>query len=420
MNWARALLGKYVSVLLIFMQRVRKKYLLERLVMEKQRNNTLHNYKFEVPEIIFGRGMLSQVGQCARRLGGKKVFLVSDKGLFHAGWVDIAMRSLLEAGLEFIYFDGITPNPKDHEVEEGVKAYQRHGADVIVGLGGGSSMDAAKAIAILVSNGGKIVDYEGPDRINRPLPPLVLCPTTCGTGSDVSQFAIISDTSHMRKICIMSRCVAPDISLTDPDTLSSLPDEFIGTTATDALSHAMEAFFSIASTTLTDVHAIKALRLLSASLADAVHERKPGDLENLARASLHAGMAFSNSMLGIVHALAHPIGGLYDANHGSINAILLPEVIRYDIPVVTEKLPELAVGLGHHDGGDFSCASERIQETLDSLLEASGAPRSLRSIGVLRKDLPELAHQALKDVCIVTSPREADEEDLLRILERAY
>ena len=420
MNWARALLGKYVSVLLIFMQRVRKKYLLERLVMEKQRNNTLHNYKFEVPEIIFGRGMLSQVGQCARRLGGKKVFLVSDKGLFHAGWVDIAMRSLLEAGLEFIYFDGITPNPKDHEIEEGVKAYQRHGADVIVGLGGGSSMDAAKAIAILVSNGGKIVDYEGPDRINRPLPPLVLCPTTCGTGSDVSQFAIISDTSTMRKICIMSRCVAPDISLTDPDTLSSLPDEFIGTTATDALSHAMEAFFSIASTTLTDVHAIKALRLLSASLADAVHERKPGDLENLARASLHAGMAFSNSMLGIVHALAHPIGGLYDANHGSINAILLPEVIRYDIPVVTEKLPELAVGLGHHDGGDFSCASERIQETLDSLLEASGAPRSLRSIGVLRKDLPELAHQALKDVCIVTSPREADEEDLLRILERAY
>ena len=392
----------------------------ERYVVEKNQDNTLHNYKFEVPEIIFGRGMLSQVGACARRLGGKKIFLVSDKGLFHAGWVDQAMRSLLEAGLEFIYFDGITPNPKDHEVEEGVKEYLRHGADVIVGLGGGSSMDAAKAIAILVSNGGNIRDFEGPDRIIRPLPPLVLCPTTCGTGSDVSQFAIISDTEHLRKICIMSRCVAPDISLTDPNTLETLPDEFVGTTATDALSHAMEAFFSIASTTLTDVHAIKALRLLAGSLADAVHERRPEDLENLARASLHAGMAFSNSMLGIVHALAHPIGGLYDANHGSINAILLPEVIRYDIPVVTEKLQELAWGLGHRANGDISAASEKVQETLDSLLEASGAPRSLRSIGVLRKDLPELARQALKDVCIVTSPREADEEDLLRILERAY
>ena len=392
----------------------------ERCVMEKNWNNTLQNYKFEVPEIIFGRGMLCQVGGCARRLGGKKIFLVSDKGLFRAGWVDVAMQSLLEAGLEFIYFDGITPNPKDHEVEEGVKEYLRHGADVIVGLGGGSSMDAAKAIAILVSNGGKISDYEGPDRIIRPLPPLVLCPTTCGTGSDVSQFAIISDTEHRRKICIMSRCVAPYISLTDPDTLATLPDEFIGTTATDALSHAMEAFFSIASTTLTDVHAIKALRLLTGSLADAAQEHRPEDMENLARASLHAGMAFSNSMLGIVHALAHPIGGLYDANHGSINAILLPEVIRYDIPVVTDKLQELAWGLGHRASGDNSAASENIQETLDLLLDASGAPRSLRSIGVLRKDLPELARQALKDVCIATSPREADEEDLLRILERAY
>jgi len=388
--------------------------------MEKPPGNALHNYKFEVPEIIFGRGMLSQVGACARRLGGRKIFLVSDKGLFRAGWVDTAMRSLLDAGLEFIYFDGITSNPKDHEVEDGVREYLRHGADVIVGLGGGSSMDAAKAIAILVSNGGKISDFEGPDRIIRPLPPLVLCPTTCGTGSDVSQFAIISDTEHMRKICIMSRCVAPDISLTDPNTLGTLPDEFVGTTATDALSHAMEAFFSIASTTLTDVHAVKALRLLSASLADAVHERRPEDLENLARASLHAGMAFSNSMLGIVHALAHPIGGLYDANHGSINAILLPEVIRYDIPVVTEKLQELAWGLGHQVSGDLNSASEMVQESLNTLLEASGAPRSLRSIGVKREDLPELARQALKDVCIVTSPREADEEDLLRILERAY
>ncbi len=383
-------------------------------------SNIMHNCKFEVPEIIFGRGLLTQVGACARRLGGKKIFLVSDKGLFNAGWVDIAMRSLLDAGLEFIYYDNITPNPKDYEVHEGFKEYVRHGTDVIVGLGGGSSMDAAKAIAILVANGGRIHDFEGHDKISRPLPPLVLCPTTCGTGSDVSQFAVINDTERRCKITIMSRCVAPDISLTDPDTLKTLPDEFVGTTATDALSHAMEAFFSVASTTLTDVHAIKALRLLSTSLAPAVHERRPDDLENLARASLHAGMAFSNSLLGIVHALAHPIGGLYDANHGSINAILLPEVINYDIPVVTEKLQELAWGLGHRSNDNINAAGERIQETLDSLLEASGAPRSLRSIGVKKQDLPELARKALKDVCIVTSPREADEEDLLRILERAY
>ena len=382
--------------------------------------SNLQHCKFEVPEIIFGRGLLSQIGSCARRLGGHKVFLVSDQGLVSAGWVDKAIKNIMDAGLEVIFYDNITPNPKDVEVEAGAVEYFRHGADVIVGLGGGSAMDAAKGIAILVSNGGRIKDFEGSDKIFRPLPPLVLCPTTCGTGSDVSQFAIINDTEQHCKLTIMSRCVAPDISLTDPDTLETLPDEYVCTTATDALSHALEAFFSVASTSLTDVHAIKALRLVSTSLVEAVRERKAADLENLARASLHAGMAFSNSLLGIVHALAHPIGGLYDANHGSINAVLLPEVIKYDIPVVMEKLPELAWGLGHRTDGGTNSASEVVQETLASMLEAAGAPRSLRSLGVVRKDLPELARRALKDVCIVTSPRQADEKDLLAILERAY
>jgi alcohol dehydrogenase class IV len=383
-------------------------------------NPTYHHCKFEVPEIIFGRGLFHQIGPCARRLGGKKVFLVSDQGLFDAGWVDRAMRSLLEAGLSFVYYDQITPNPRDFEIEAGAKEYIRQGADVIVGLGGGSAMDAAKGVAILVSNGGRIRDFEGSDKITRPLPPLVLCPTTCGTGSDVSQFAVINDTERRCKMTIMSRCVAPDISLTDPDTLATLPDEYVCTTATDALSHALEAFFSMAATSLTDVHAIKAVRLLSGSLVKAVRERHPDDLENLSRASLHAGMAFSNSLLGIVHALAHPIGGYYDANHGSVNAVLLPEVLRYDLPVVTDKLPELAWGLGHLTRGESGGAAEMVQETVETLLEASGAPRSLRSLGVAWEDLPDLARKALKDVCIVTSPREADEMDLLRILEKSY
>jgi alcohol dehydrogenase class IV len=382
--------------------------------------SNLSHCKFEVPEIIFGRGLLSQIGSCARRLGGHKVFLVSDQGLFSAGWVDKALKHIMDAGLEVVLYDNVTPNPKDVEVEAGALEYIRHRADVIIGLGGGSAMDAAKGIAILVSNGGRIKDFEGSDKIFRPLPPLVLCPTTCGTGSDVSQFAIVNDTQNRCKITIMSRCVAPDISLTDPDILETLPDEYVCTTATDALSHALEAYFSVASTSLTDVHAIKALRLISASLVEAVRERHPHDLENLARASLHAGMAFSNSLLGIVHALAHPIGGLYDANHGSINAVLLPEVVKYDIPVVAEKLPELAWGLGHRTDGNYSTASEIVQETLDAMLEAAGAPRSLRSLGVVRKDLPELARRALNDVCIVTSPRQADEMDLLAILERSY
>jgi len=380
----------------------------------------LSHYKFEVPEIVFGRGLLSRVGLCARRLGGRKVLLVTDPGVRRAGWVDVAIRSLNEADLEVICFDDVTENPKDVEVMRGAEEYRRQGADVIVGVGGGSPMDAAKGIAILVANGGRIQDYEGSDRIHRPLPPIVLCPTTCGTGSDVSQFAIINDTERRCKMTIMSRTVAPDISLTDPDTLRTLPEEYVCSTAFDALSHAVEAFFSVAATSLTDVHAIKAVRLLSGSLVRAVRERKDEDLENLARASLHAGMAFSNALLGIVHALAHPIGGLYGVGHGSINAVLLPQVIRYNLPAVMDKLPELAWGLGHRSEGNACRASDIVQEQVDLLIDRSGAPRFLRGLGVREEDLGLVAQRALEDTCILTAPREAGPEDLEEILVRAF
>jgi alcohol dehydrogenase class IV len=376
--------------------------------------------KFEVPEIIFGRGLLNQVGSCARRLGGKKIFLVSDQGLFNAGWVDRVMKSLLDADLSFVFYDQITPNPKDYEIEQGAREYITHGADVIVGLGGGSAMDAAKGIALLVSNGGNICEYAGNDKIHRPLPPLVLCPTTCGTGSDVSQFVVVNDTQERCKLTIMSRCVAPDISLTDPDTLHTLPDEYVGTTTMDALTHAVEAFFSVASSTLTDVNALRALRLLSTSLAGAVKERRPEDMENMARASLHAGMAFSNSLLGIGHALSHPIGGLYDANHGSVNAALLPEVLMYDFPVVTDKIPEMARALGFQAKEDSAGAKEMTYESIMKMLEIGGAPNSLQELGVRKEDLPLLAQRAIKDICVMTSPRETEEEDLLALLQRAF
>lgn len=376
--------------------------------------------KFEVPEIIFGRGLLDQVGACARRLGGKRVFLVSDQGLFAAGWVDQVMKSLLGAGLTFVYFDQVTPNPKDYEIEAGALEYVNQAADVIVGLGGGSAMDAAKGIAILVSNGGKIRDYAGTDLINRPLPPMVLCPTTCGTGSDVSQFVVVNDSRERCKFTIMSRCVAPDISLTDPDTLRTLPDEHVGSTAIDALSHAVEAYFSLASSTLTDVNALRALTLLNSSFTSAIRDRNPRDMENLARASLLAGMAFSNSLLGIGHALAHPIGGLYDVNHGSVNAVLLPEVLRYDFPVVREKLPEMAVAFGHAPENDYRVVQEMTLDTIATLLEAAGSPGSLRSLGVQEDDLLLLAQRAFRDVCLLTSPRETDVDDLLALLKRAF
>ncbi|MDF1553206.1 MAG: iron-containing alcohol dehydrogenase [Deferrisomatales bacterium] len=383
-------------------------------------SSSLHHCKFEVPEIVFGRGLIHKVGSCARRLGGRKVLLVSDEGLLRAGWVDVALDSLRGAGLDPVYYGDVTPNPKDTEVEEGAREYLRQGTDVIVGLGGGSAMDAAKGIAVLVSNQGRIRDYKGTDTIQRPLPPMVMCPTTCGTGSDVSQFAVITDTLNMCKTVIGSRTLAPDISLTDPDTLSTLPQEFVCTSGLDALSHAIEAFFSLAATSLTDVHAIRSVRLLASSLVTGVREQRPEDLEQLSRASLHAGMALSNALLGMAHALAHPLGGRYDLNHGSLNAVLLPEVIRYDLPAVWEKLPELSWGLGCRTNGDPAASARAIEDTVCQLLHDTGAPTSLRSLGVVEVDLPELATKALNDVCLVTCPRQATQADLLGVLEKTF
>lgn len=376
--------------------------------------------KFEVPEIIFGRGLLSQVGPCARRLGGKKVFLVSDRGLFEAGWVDLVMKSLTNEGLTYAYYDQVTPNPKDYEIETGAAEYLAAGADVIVGLGGGSVMDAAKGIAILVSNGATIHHYKGADMIQHPLPPMVLCPTTCGTGSDVSQFAVINNSQQRFKYTIMSRCIAPDISLTDPDALRTLPDEYLKTSALDALTHAVEAYFSVAASTLTDVNALRAMGLLARSFVPAISSRGVADLDNLARASLHAGMAFSNALLGVGHALSHPIGGLYDASHGLVNAILLPEVLLYDFPVVEGKLSDMAAAFGHRPEHNIEMQQEMVQESVLTLLDASKLPRSLRNIGVREADLESLAITAAEDVCVLSSPRQADVADLRELLERAY
>jgi alcohol dehydrogenase class IV len=171
---------------------------------------------------------------------------------------------------------------------------------------------------------------------------------------------------------------------------------------------------------LTDVNALRAMRLLAKSFVRAITDRQPEDLDDLSRASLHAGMSFSNALLGVGHALSHPIGGLYDTSHGTVNAILLPEVLLYDFPVVEEKLPEMADALGHRPEDNLVMQEQMIQETILSLLDASGLPRSLRSLGVQRQDLAGLADRAVQDVCVLTSPRETDREDLLDLLAKAY
>lgn len=365
--------------------------------------------KFEIPEIIFGRGSLEQLGQCSRRMGGDRIMLVTDPGIIANGWIDEALGYLQQEGLKTVVYDNVVSNPRAFQVEEGAMEYTRQECDVIIAIGGGSPMDTAKGIAILVSNQGRIVDYVGCNLITQPIPPLICVPTTAGTGSDVSQFAIIADQEKKIKMTILSRAIMPDISLIDPRILQTKSDELIASTGMDALTHAIEAFVSSLSWPLTDPHASHAIKLVFRHLEEAVHNKSIEPLEGMAIASLEAGAAFSNAILGAVHALAHPLGGLYDMHHGLANSILLPVVLKRNLEHVPEKYALIANAMGIDTRGKSkSDAAELVPEKIEALIKTLGIPTKLSQVGVRKKDIPGLARDAAEDLCMMTNPQRYD------------
>jgi alcohol dehydrogenase len=377
--------------------------------------------KFVVPEIIFGRGALAEVGTAVGRLGGRRVFVVSDPGVIEAGWLDRALPYLQEVGLDYQVWHELTPNPKDHEVEAGFAAYLHSGCDALLAIGGGSVIDAAKGIAILSGNGGQIGDYEGIDKVEHPIPPLVAVPSTGGSGADVSQFAVITDTARRRKMTLIGRALVPDISITDPLLLVTMDPQLTAATGMDALTHAIEAYVSKAASFLTDVHALDAIRLAAANLWQSVET--PTDLEareGMARASLQAGLAFTNAILGATHAVSHQLGGALDLPHGVLNAVLLPHVMRFNAAAQPFRFVEVARALGIDVEGRTAVeAAEVAIERVRTLADAIGVPRGLAELGVHASDLDEFARGALDDACITTNPRPATAEDMAALLAQA-
>ena len=377
--------------------------------------------KFHVPEIVFGPGALAELGHCAARLGARRPFLVTDPGLIEAGWADEAVAYLRQVGLCPAVWHDVTPNPKDHEIEAAFQMYAESGSDVIIGLGGGSCIDAAKGVAILSGNGGRILGYEGVDKVVRPIPPTVMVPSTSGTGSDVSQFAVVTDTAARIKITIISRTLVPEISVIDPRLLTTMPDWLNATTGLDALTHAIEAYVSRAHNLLTDSHALHAVALIIRHLLRA--QLRPNEtIPRLAMAlgSLEAGMAFTNAILGATHAMSHQVGGLLDAPHGVVNAVLLPHVIRFNAQVLPERLVPLAAAGGIRTEGVPArevalLLAERVRELADEV----GVPKGLAALGVTETMLPQMARTTLKDACLATNPREADARDIEALFRAA-
>jgi alcohol dehydrogenase class IV len=369
--------------------------------------------KFELPEIIYGLGSLAQIGPCARRLGGERIFIVTDPGIVDAGWIDESLKYLEKEDLKYVIYDNVVTNPRCYQVDQGAGFYTQKECDVIVAIGGGSPMDAAKGIAILVSNHGKIHDYAGCNLITQPIPPLICVPTTAGTGSDVSQFAIIGDPRKKIKITILSRAITADISLIDPRLLETKSEELMAATGMDALTHAIEAYVSSLAWPLTDPHAIHAIELIFQHLSKAVKTKKIQSLEGMSVASLEAGIAFSNAILGAVHALAHPLGGHYDIHHGLANAILLPSVVRRNLKHAPEKFAKIAYAMGLDTRErSVDIAAGFVPQMIENLIEDLRLPNTLSQVGVKAEDIPALAMDAQRDLCMETNPHQYNIEEI--------
>ena len=363
--------------------------------------------KFVAPEFIFGVGARRRVGFYAKNMMARRVLIVSDAGVIAAGWLKDVQADLAEMGIESVVFKDLTPNPKDYEVMAGAELYARERCDVIVALGGGSVIDCAKAIGVVHTNQIDVRQFEGVDRIELPGPPLICIPTTAGTAADVSQFCIIVNSDERYKMAIISKTVVPDVALIDPETTTTMAPYLTACTGLDALTHAIEAYVSTASSPVADVHALEAIRLVWNNVEQAVAD--PGLVaarENMMLASLQAGLAFSNASLGAVHALAHSLGGYLGLPHGECNALLLEHVARFNMTAAVERFRRVAevIGIDTRGMGEQEL-SRRMTEALSALRRKVGIADALAARGVSETDIPQLTRHAISDACIVTNPR---------------
>jgi alcohol dehydrogenase class IV len=391
--------------------------------MRLEADSILEPRKFVAPELVCGMGVTDLAGRYAVNYGARKVFLVSDPGVVKAGWTARVEESLARNGIPYVLFDGVTPNPKDHEVMAGAECYAREHCDVIVTVGGGSPMDCAKGIGIVATNDRDILAFEGIDEVVVPGPPLVCVPTTAGTGADVSQFAIIADTARKVKIAIVSKYLIPDVSLVDPGTTFTMEPELTAATGMDALTHAIEAYVSTASSPITDLHALEAIRLIRRSLPSAVESPQCArSRSDMMLGSLFAGLAFSNASLGMVHAMAHSLGGLLDLPHGECNAILLEQSVHVNFDASPERYRSIAIALGVPEAAELehSTLKNRLRGALAEFRERVGIRLRLRDLGLKREDLPTLTQHAMNDPCLLTNPKTAGWGDISDCYERAF
>ena len=370
---------------------------------------------------LMGPGSLAEVGKQAKIIGGNKALVVTDKPLVELGIVEKVIKLLEKEGVKTVIYDEVLPNPTVKNIHDGVDLYKKENCDIIVAVGGGSPIDCAKGIGIVITNGGSIKDYEGLDKSKNPMPPFIAVNTTAGTASEMTRFTIITDTDRHVKMAIVDWHVTPTVSINDPELMISMPPALTAATGMDALTHAVEAYVSTIATPLTDSAALKAIELISKYLRPAVANGSNLEArDKMAYAEFLAGMAFNNASLGYVHAMAHQLGGFYDLPHGVCNAILLPHVEKFNLIACPERFANIAKAMGENiEGLSVIEAADLAIESIKRLSSDVGIPSGLKELGAKEEDIPTLAENAMKDACGLTNPRRATKEEIMQIFKNA-
>jgi alcohol dehydrogenase len=375
--------------------------------------------------VVFGPGKISELGKLAAELQARRVLLVTDHGLETAGHPQKGIAALESAGLAVALFDDVHANPTTLDVDRGLAIAQAARIDLIVGLGGGSSMDCAKGINFVLTNGGRIEDYWGANKAHTPMLPMIAVPTTSGTGSEAQSYALIAHpTSHMKMACGDPKA-ACRIALLDPDLTISMPASVTAATGIDALSHAVESYVSTRRNPVSQLFSRQAWQLLTRGFPTVI--AKPDDLDARARMLLGAhlaGSAIENSMLGAAHALANPLSAHFDMVHGVAIAVMLPHVIRFNADSVAKLYADLAIDAGLCDArlcgiGDPRGA-ELVAEYLAAQARSAGLPQRLADCGVDRGMIPQMAAEATQQWTGRFNPRAVDEPSLRQLYEGAF
>ncbi len=381
---------------------------------------------FRIPNaVITGSGSSKQVGDECKKLNLKKALIVTDRNQVKLGILDGVLESLQQSGVAYAIYDGVNMEPVVEYVQEGLEAFRGNGCDCLLAVGGGSPMDTAKAISVMATNEGSIEDYMGFAKVPRKGCPVIAVPTTAGTGSEVTPFAIITDTRRDVKMLIGSPFLMPEIAIVDPQLTILLPPDITAATGIDALTHAIEAYVSVKAQPISDLFCLAAIELIAGNLQQAWADGKNLEArENTMMGALMGGIAFSNSSVALVHGMARPIGAYFHVRHGASNAALLGTVMEFSLEGNPTRYARIAEAMGVDINGLSEMeAAKRGADAVNKLIKDIEIP-SLRELGVDKEKLDQLAPKMSEDAIAsgspANNPRQASKEEIVELYKIAY